>query len=150
MPIHFHYVAELNCLFTTGKGKVSRQAFLDYHRAIDITDPPATLLVLSDYRELDPSGLSSSDIEEIRTNALGRTENKYQAVKEAIVVSETLTFGLSRMYDSVVYSEKYEVNVFTDMDEARTWLGLEPESGTRGRAGRDDTDRTEGNPLPST
>jgi len=118
----------LNCLHTVGKGKVLLQEFLDYHRSIDIPDPPANLLILSDYRKLDPSGLTSADIEQIRINALGRTDNKYESVKEAIVVSDRLGFGLSRMYDGLIYSEKYEVNVFTDVNEARQWLGLELEN----------------------
>ena len=124
MPIEFHYIDDLNCLHTVGKGKVRLQEFLDYHRSINIPDPPANLLILSDYRELDPTGLTSADIEQIRINALGRTDNKYESVKEAIVVSDRLGFGLSRMYDGVVYSEKYDVNVLTDINEAREWLGL--------------------------
>ena len=128
MPIQFQYFEALNCLHAAGKGKVQLQEFLDYHRSINIPNPPAKRLVLSDYRELDTSGLTSADIEQIRINALGRTENQYESVKEAIVASGTLTFGLSRMYDGVVYSEKYEVNVFTDMNDARKWLGLNTET----------------------
>ena len=124
MPIEFRYIEELGCLHTIGQGRLSLKDFLNYHRSVDITDPPSELLILSDYRATDPSGLSSSDIEKIRTNAIGRTENKYQAIKEAIVVSETLAYGLSRMYDGVVYSEKYVLSVFTDIDAAKEWLGL--------------------------
>jgi len=124
MPIQFEYRADLNCLHAVGEGRLSRQDFLDYHRNITITDPPPTLLILSDYRKLDASGLTTSDIEEIRTSALSRTENKYEAVKEALVVSDGLVFGLSRMFDGVVHSDKYEAGVFTDMDEAKSWLGL--------------------------
>lgn len=127
MPIEFRYIEELGCLHTIGRGRVLLKDFLEYHRAIDIADPPPHLLILSDYRELDPSRLSASDIEQIRINAMGRTENKYKSIKEAMVVSESLTFGLSRMYDGVVYSEKYEINVFNDIDEAKAWLGLETE-----------------------
>jgi hypothetical protein len=128
MPIEFRYIEELGVLHTIGKGRVLLKDFLDFHRSVSIINPPSHLLILSDYRELDASALSSSDIEQIRTNAIGRIENKYKAVKEALVVSETLTYGLSRMYDSVVYSEKYEVNVFRDINDAKAWLGLEADS----------------------
>jgi hypothetical protein len=124
MPIQFEYRADLNCLHAVGEGRLSRQDFLDYHRNITITDPPPILLILSDYRKLDASGLTTSDIEEIRTSALSRTENKYEAVKEALVVSDGLGFGLSRMFDGVVHSDKYEAGVFTDMNAAKSWLGL--------------------------
>jgi len=128
MPIEFRYIPEIGCLHTIGRGKVLLREFLDYHRSVNMINPPAHLLILSDYRELDASVLSSSDIEQIRTHAIGRIEKKYKCVKEAIVVSETLAYGLSRMYDSVVYSEKYDLNVFTDIDEAKAWLGLEADS----------------------
>ncbi len=133
MPIEFRYIEELGCLHSIGRGRVSLKEFLDLHRNVYIANPPAQLLILSDYRELDSSGLSSSDIEQIRANAIRRTENKYKFVKEAIVVSEILTYGLSRMYDGVVYSEKYEVNVFTDINEAKVWLGLEADTFSKTR-----------------
>jgi hypothetical protein len=124
MPIQFEYRADLHCLHAIGEGRLNRQDFLEYHRNITISDPPPILLILSDYRKLDASGLTTSDIEEIRTSALSRTENKYEAVKEALVVSDGLGFGLSRMYDGVVHSDKYEAGVFTDMNAAKSWLGL--------------------------
>lgn len=138
MPIEFRYIAELGCLQNIGRGRLLLKDFLEYHRAIDIADPPPHLLILSDYREVDPSGLSSSDIEQIRINALGRTQNKYKSIKEAMVVSESLAYGLSRMYDGVVYSEKYEINVFNDIAEARQWLGLETDAPAKNR--RDPSD----------
>ena len=128
MPIEFSYIEELGCLHTIARGKVLLEDFLNYHRTVAIANPPEQLLILSDYREMDPSGLSSSDIEQIRTNTLARTDHKYRSVKEAIVVSETLAYGLSRMYDGVVYSEKFEINVFSDINEAKAWLGLESDA----------------------
>jgi hypothetical protein len=124
MPIQFQYRADLYCLHAIGEGRLSRQDFLEYHRSITIPNPPPSLLILSDYRKLDASDLTTSDIEEIRTSALDRTENKYETVKEALVVSDGLVFGLSRMFDGVVHSDKYEAGVFTDMNEAKSWLGL--------------------------
>ena len=124
MPIEFRYIEALGCLHTVGRGRVTLEEFLNYHRTVDITDPPSRLLILSDYRETDPSDLSSSDI----------LEHKYQSVKEAIVVSETLAFGLSRMYDGLVYSEKYVLNVFTDIGAAKEWLGLETDALAENRA----------------
>jgi hypothetical protein len=130
MPIQFEYRADMHCLHAIGEGRLNRQDFLEYHRNITISDPPPILLILSDYRKLDASGLTTSDIEEIRTSALSRTENKYEIVKEALVVSDGLGFGLSRMFDGVVHSDKYEAGVFTDMDEAKNWLGLPDSFGT--------------------
>jgi hypothetical protein len=133
MSIEFRYIEELGCLHTIGRGKVLLEDFLNYHRTVDIANPPDQLLILSDYREVDPSELSSSDIEQIRTNTSARTDHKYRSVKEAIVVSETLAYGLSRMYDGVAYSEKYDINVFTDINEAKVWLGLEADTFSKNR-----------------
>ena len=128
MPIQFEYIDEIHCLYVVAKGKVSVQEFLDFHRSITITAPPPNLLILCEYRELDSSGLTTSDLEKIKADALSRTEYKYGKVKQAFVVSDTLTFGLSRMFDGLVFSEKYQVHVYTDMNEAKRWLGLEPDT----------------------
>jgi hypothetical protein len=127
MPFQYQYHAAANCLHVIGRGRVSLQAFLDYHRTLKIPDPKPDLRILADYRELDPSDLSTSDIEQIRESALRKIEGKFTRVKEATVVADTLTYGLTRMFDGVFHSEKYELNVFTDIREAEQWLGLAPE-----------------------
>jgi hypothetical protein len=124
MPIQFKFDARLSCLHTIAHGRVSLEEFLAYHRAIEITNPPANLLILSDYRRLDPSGLKTSDIQQIKSSALGKTERKYLSVKEAMVVAEDLAYGLSRMFAAIAHSDKYHVNVFHDIHAATKWLGL--------------------------
>ena len=128
MPFQFQYLTASNCLHVIGRGRVSLQEFLDYHRSVKIPDPKPDLLILADYRELDPSDLSTSDIEEIRESALRKIEDKFTNVKEATVVANTLAYGLTRMFDGVFHSEKYELNIFTDIREAIVWLGLAPET----------------------
>jgi len=128
MPFRYRYFPEMGCLYTVGKGRVTLQEFLDYHRSIRIDNPRRTLRILADYRELEPSDLKTSDIENIKASALNKIENRYAKVREATVVSDPLTWGLSRQYDGSYYSELYELQVFTDIDEARSWLGLDPET----------------------
>ena len=127
MPFQYQYHAATNCLHVIGRGRVSLQEFLDYHRTVKIPDPKPDLRILADYRELDPSDLSTSDIEQIRESALRKIDDKFTSVKEATVVSDTLAYGLTRMFDGVFHSDKYELNVFTDIREAEQWLGLAPE-----------------------
>jgi len=128
VPFRYKYFPETGCLYTVGKGKVSLQEFLDYHLSIKIDNPQATLRILADYRDLDPSDLKTSDIENIKASALNKVEHKYEKVREATVVSDLLTWGLSRQYDGSYYSELYELQVFTDIKAARNWLGLAPET----------------------
>jgi hypothetical protein len=54
MPFQYQYHAATNCLHVIGRGRVSLQAFLDYHRTLKIPDPKPDLRILADYRELDP------------------------------------------------------------------------------------------------
>ena len=128
MPFRYRYFPEKGCLYTVGKGKVSLQEFLDYHLSIQIDNPKPVLRILADYRELDPSDLKTSDIEKLKESALNKVEAKYAKVREATVVSDLLTWGLSRQYDGSYYSELYDLQVFTDIDEARSWLELPPET----------------------
>ena len=67
-------------------------------------------------------------IEQIRKSALRKIEDKFTSVKEATVVANKLAYGLTRMFDGVFHSEKYELNIFTDIREARQWLGLASET----------------------
>jgi hypothetical protein len=126
MPFRYRYFPEIGCLYTVGKGRVSLQEFLEYHLSIQIDNPNPILRILSDYRELDPSDLKTSDIEKLKESAMNKVETKYEKVREATVVSDLLTWGLSRQYDGSHYSDLYELQVFTDIDEARNWLELDP------------------------
>jgi hypothetical protein len=127
MPFQYQYHAASDYLHVIGRGRTSLKEFLDYLRTVKIPDPKPDLRILADYRELDPSDLSTSDIEQIRESALRKIEDKFTSVKEATVVADTLTYGLTRMFDGVFHSEKYELNIFTDIREAEQWLGLAPE-----------------------
>ena len=86
--------------------------------------------------------MAGTHINAVGADAAGKEELEPSILKEAIVVADRLSYGLSRMFDGVVYSEKYEVNVFTDIHDAREWLGLKPDSDP----GRD---QDPAKPLPS-
>lgn len=128
MSIRFKYFSELNCLSIVGEGRVSLEAFLEYYRTVKTDNTRPTLRILSDYRQLDPVDLKLSDIEEMKKRAMNKVAAKYENVREAAVVSDYLTWGLSRQYDGVYHSETYEFNVFTDIKEAKIWLGLDAEA----------------------
>ena len=117
------YDPQLQCLTIIGEGKLQIQDFMDLIEKFEVDPRPKNLLVKTDYRNADVSALSKDNIEVLKRCILGLVEN-YETVREAIVVTAPLTFGLSRMYQSVLHSEKYDIRVFTDMDEARDWLGM--------------------------
>ena len=132
MPIRSVYDWELKCRFTVGRGKLRPEDFVDFLKSDTAADRVTQSRVLSDYRKVDFSELSSSDIETIKSFALGIIR-KVEKVKEAIVVSDKLSYGLVRIYEGIVYSEKYEIRVFTDFDEAKRWLGFKPEDNVEAR-----------------
>ena len=80
------------------------------------------LLIVDKSTNFDPSTVELEDIAVI-----------YGAIKErissqwALVVAKEYHFGLGRMYS--VFAEKYglDARVFTDVDEARSWLDGTPD-----------------------
>jgi hypothetical protein len=45
--------------------------------------------------------------------------------KRAVVAGQALLYGFSRMYEMLTDNGVTDTRVFTDMDEARKWLGLD-------------------------
>jgi hypothetical protein len=65
---------------------------------------------------------------DITTNAIRRIadENPFGPdAKRALVARDPLIYGLTRMYEGLVDSNGEETRVFTDMLEARAWLGID-------------------------
>jgi hypothetical protein len=50
--------------------------------------------------------------------------------KLAIVTTADFVFGTARMYQSMTDEEQSSVQVFRDMAEARSWLGLPSDEGS--------------------
>ncbi len=82
-----------------------------------------TPLVLCDFRDSDVSNLSNEFFLKILYISK-KYEHKRKAGKTAFVVSNDISFGLGRMYQS--YSEIYELpiisRIFKDFDQAKEWL----------------------------
>ena len=78
--------------------------------------------ILGDHSELDMSGLSSQDIENLVSSRLLRAD-AIGTGRLAIVAGESLTFGFGRVAEA--YAENvlpYRMNIFYTTDEALAWL----------------------------
>ncbi len=105
------------------RGKAESQAFCQYLEEL-LAHPswvPETPLLI-DYRELETSSLSQSDIMAIAQHSK-RHAREVGRNRLAILVSDDLTFGLARMWKAYADNTK-EINVryFRQSEEAIDWL----------------------------
>ena len=82
-----------------------------------------TLNVLWDLSGADVSRIEGSDIERIVSMSVPYGQTRVGG-KTAVVATEDLTFGLSRVYEMLKDAEQlpFQTGVFRSMDEARAWL----------------------------
>lgn len=82
--------------------------------------------VLIDFRELHGENLKAEDIRRIAEQSVAY-QPQYGSGRSAVVVSESLAFGLVRMYGSLVESKApRNLRVFHTLEEARAWLAGKP------------------------
>ncbi len=89
----------------------------------DFYEDSVTSNILWDFTKGDLSEIRSSDVELI-TNLSVKYAEKRSSGKTAIVGSDDLTFGLSRMYEITKKFVKlpFETQAFRDIDKAFKWL----------------------------
>jgi hypothetical protein len=127
MPLHVRVDPELQIIFVDGRGVVTDEDLLGYvHEYLGGEELRGfdELIDLSaaDLLDLTYSGLSSV------AAAAAATDPEADPNKIALLVSETLGMGLSRMYQSLRESKggRRQTRVFLDRAECREWLGLTP------------------------
>ena len=89
----------------------------------DFYEKSVTLNILWDLTKSDLSEISSSDVELI-VNLSVKYAEKRSSGKTAIVGSDDLTFGLSRMYELTKEMTElpFETQTFRDIGKAYKWL----------------------------
>jgi len=82
-----------------------------------------TLNVLWDISGADVSRIEASDIEKIVHLSVAHGETRVGG-KTAVVATEDLTFGLSRVYETLKEAEQlpFQTSVFRSLDDAYAWL----------------------------
>ena len=89
----------------------------------DFYEGSVTSIILWDLTQGDLSEIGSSDVEIIADLSVKYAE-KRPSGKTAVVGSDDLAFGLSRMYEMTKELVKlpFETKTFRDIDEALKWL----------------------------
>ena len=84
----------------------------------------ATPHLLWDFSEADLSGITSAHMEQIIAVSKSKAHIRPDG-RTALVVQKDLSFGLSRMYETLADISQHPVayRVFRDKDEAVAWLG---------------------------
>ena len=123
MPIVSQIDSSLGVIFITFQGIVTKDDILAELHSFSV-DPA---FQPSFDRLTDTRGTTRLDLsgEDVRTVSLHSTFNEKS--REAIVAEKREIFGLARMYQILreTYEKPDEVRVFSDVGEARRWLGLD-------------------------
>ncbi len=125
MALTYQIHRDIGLVVTTGLGRVSLD---DALQLIDelLVDPDFDP---SHHRLLDYRGVTAVDdrvpggIREFSERVSERTEFT-AAGKTAIVTPQPAVYGVHRMFQTYAEGSPRELEVFTDLDEARRWLDL--------------------------
>jgi hypothetical protein len=77
--------------------------------------------ILMDSSALDAAALSSSDIRTLANDFL-RADEKVGEAAMAVLVADSATFGLARMWEAYVTEARLQTRIFMKRDEAIAWL----------------------------
>ena len=114
-----HVDYDLHRLVTTWQGKVLFEDVLAHFQQRDAIGAKG-YDQLSDLRGARVS-ISTEQVERLAAGIL-RNARTCKLGRVAIVVSDDVSFGMSRMFSALVVPD-YAVNVFRSYDEAMEWLG---------------------------
>ena len=122
MPISIDYDRKENVIYTKAEGVIKRDDIFSYFSFVASLDLKKGYRVLADYSDATLK-LSNEDIysmAERRKMVLDTNEE----ISIAVFCKEDIVFGLGRMYEALLGSNKYKVMIFRSEEEAKVWLGL--------------------------
>ena len=121
---------QVGLILVSAHGVASMEGIQSY--IADLMKPPCSEVkfnMLTDFRDVDMRGLSADDVRNVAWLVRQRLD-EVLAVKHAVVVSQPLSFGFARMYQSLNDQvDPQDFKIFYDIDEAREWVC----SGERGK-----------------
>lgn len=127
MPLEWEPDPETGLLVVQAIGKVAADAYVELWEEL-IADPriqPGPRL-LADFRRVEVTQ-TGADVRNVAA-AAERFGDFMRGGRVGVVATQQASFGLARMYTSLVDALDIQIRVFRDYDEARAWL-LEPPAG---------------------
>ena len=79
-----------------------------------------------DLTGLDSIHLLFADVAEFAARRAKFNPNDIH-VKSAFLAKDPLTSGIARMYQQLLCSDRIEVHVFSELEDAADWLGVKPD-----------------------
>jgi len=127
MPIEVRIDKQLGVVLRRVTGKVTTEELIaNFIETLQHPDYRPGMRSLSDLREVHPSTFSA-DARKIGDFVVSRSKQTGSA-RAAIVVSQDASYGMVRVLQVFAQNSPMDIQVFRDMNEARTWLGLDEES----------------------
>lgn len=128
MPIEWELDPDTGMLIVTATGKVPAGAYLEIWDQI-IEDPRIASgpRILADFRSVEVTQ-TGADVRGVAAGAKA-FDDFMRGGRMAVLATQQASFGLARMYATLIDSLAIEVRVFRDYDEARAWA-LEPSAET--------------------
>ena len=113
---------ELKAVTVTTSGRADRSGFFRFIEEI-VSDPRFLpgMAMLIDHSALDASSLTSLDVKVIG-ELTGSLTDRLGASPAAVVVPDSLLFGLTRMGEAHVGPTQLRVGIFYSREEAIAWL----------------------------
>lgn len=123
MPVEFWIDKRNNLVCRTVRGEVDLAEFMaGLEEAINHPDCGPGMKSLTDLREYVPQ-VTSGDIKHIAEYLL-RDVGARRGMDAAVVVSQTVSYGMMRMLQTIADTPAFRISVFYDLDEAKEWLGV--------------------------
>jgi hypothetical protein len=130
MPITFRIDNESGIVYTTVEGRVGIDEIIE--KLKDFMNRPEFRPGLNGIADMRNSDLETHSIDVQRIARLMIDfRDKIGPSKTAVVVSQKVTFGMTRMFQVFAEQSSIDTAIFQDMDEALQWL-----AGSKGSAGK--------------
>jgi hypothetical protein len=125
MPISYRIDPERSLILSTASGVVTDEHVLAHKKALNADpDYDASMKELTDLRAVTELDVTTQGIAAMASydHDNPNTEGRHRL---ALVASESLVFGMARMYQMTTVESDSRVGVFRTMEDARAWLDLE-------------------------
>lgn len=115
---------EYRLVVTKWGSEITDEAILAYQREVWSDPALSGFSEVMDFRQVREPRVTSEGLKALAREAVSMDESTGHG-KTAIVVEETFSFGMARMYEAWRSSEKEsrrDTRVFRDLDEAMLWV----------------------------
>jgi hypothetical protein len=124
MPIEYDIIEDKQLVLATGSGVVTGIDVINHLDSLAVdAGYVAPMKKIIDYRSIDSINISPEDAVTIALKK-DTFSKKFHGERCAFVSPGTVTYGTSRVHQSLVNSSSINTAVFKQVEEALDWLGV--------------------------